>query len=474
MHTDRHESHKYRRRALRWLPGLLGALLLLLTPFLPASFASTYALAGGMAVLVAIGLDYMHNRHAGLARRDIDRQLRVFAEAGDTDSIAPEPVPVADAATVGWNRLAEAAVQLRALEGLERRVCERLESSVAGGDEGILDSLGEGVGVTDLEGRLTVINTALNTLLGTQDETKIQGRSITELLESIARDAEPLADAAHHCRPVTVELKQEKAGVEHYLRCARRPRFDDDAEIVGHVWTVRDVTQQKLAEQSREEFVSTASHELRTPLANIRAYAETLALNDQIDVERQKGFLNTIHTESTRLSRFVDDLLDVTRMQCGNVTLDSHETDLERLVRDVVDKVAPEMERKRQAFQCELPPKLPKLNADKDKLAAALVNLLGNAAKYTPEEGEVQFRVETEGTRVAFTVEDTGIGIAAEELPRVFDRFFRSEDDQVREITGSGLGLAFTREVARLHGGIVEVQSEPGKGSRFTMTIPLG
>ncbi|MFG0261993.1 MAG: sensor histidine kinase, partial [Novipirellula sp. JB048] len=112
-------------------------------------------------------------------------------------------------------------------------------------------------------------------------------------------------------------------------------------------------------------------------------------------------------------------------------------------------------------------------NIDKDKIAGVLVNLLSNAAKYTPSGGTVRLRVELESDSIQMQVEDTGIGIAAEELPRLFDKFFRSHDTRVQEISGSGLGLAFSREVARLHGGEISISSELNVGSRFTLTLPL-
>ena len=133
----------------------------------------------------------------------------------------------------------------------------------------------------------------------------------------------------------------------------------------------------------------------------------------------------------------------------------------------------PEARRKQIDFELRLPPKMPKLNVDKDKVAASLVNLLGNAIKYTPDEGKVRLEVVVNEHDVEFHVEDTGYGISEEELPKLFEKFFRSDDARVREISGSGLGLAFTQDVARLHGGKVTALSELNKGSRFVMTLPL-
>lgn len=261
---------------------------------------------------------------------------------------------------------------------------------------------------------------------------------------------------------------------EGVLRFGRLPLLTDgSAAIVQHLWTVRDVTQQKLAEEMRNEFICMATHELRTPLANIKAYAETLTDNDFSDVEQQKHFLNVINAEATRLSRFVEELLNISKMEAGSLSLALQSVDLERLLAEVVEKVRPQMNQKNIAFEMSLPPKLPRLDLDKDKFAAALVNLLGNAAKYTPNDGRVALKVAAAGKELQISVEDTGIGISADELPKLFTKFFRSADERVQDIPGSGLGLAFTQEVARLHGGKLVVHSELNKGSQFILTIPL-
>jgi len=180
-----------------------------------------------------------------------------------------------------------------------------------------------------------------------------------------------------------------------------------------------------------------------------------------------------IQSESLRLSQLVDDLLDISRMQAGAMALDCRETDLGRLVEEISQKVEGEMQDKNLEYRIELPPKYPKLSLDKGKLTAALVNMLGNAAKYTPDGGRVTFRVDVNSKQVEFAVTDSGIGISEEDLPRVFERFYRCNDDRVREITGSGLGLALTQEVARLHGGDISVESKLNEGSTFRIKIPL-
>jgi two-component system phosphate regulon sensor histidine kinase PhoR len=236
---------------------------------------------------------------------------------------------------------------------------------------------------------------------------------------------------------------------------------------------LRDVTQQKLVDEMRNQFVFSATHELRTPLTNLKALAETLVLSDQISVEDQKQFCNMINSEATRLSRFVDELLNLSQMESGAMSIVRTETDMERLLAEVIENVQPEIDRKQIAFNARMPAKLPKLQIDKDKIIAAIVNLLGNAVKYTPEEGRVDFLVKIDESRMLIEVEDSGYGISAEDLPRIFDKFFRSDDERVRKETGTGLGLAFTREVIQIHGGHITATSELGKGSRFSVSLPI-
>jgi len=161
-------------------------------------------------------------------------------------------------------------------------------------------------------------------------------------------------------------------------------------------------------------------------------------------------------------------------MEVGALSLARQETDMERLFHDVLDKVRPQMTQKNITLRSSLAEKLPKMRVDKDKIMATLVNLLGNAAKYTPEGGQVHFKVQMKQDAMQIDVEDTGFGISAEELPKVFDKFFRSSDPRVQQQTGSGLGLSLVQEVVRLHGGKLGVQSQLNKGTRFTVTLPLG
>jgi signal transduction histidine kinase len=160
-------------------------------------------------------------------------------------------------------------------------------------------------------------------------------------------------------------------------------------------------------------------------------------------------------------------------MELGSLSLNKQVTDLTRMLNEVLAKVRPQMAEKGLTFEVAFPEKMPEPELDKDKISAVLVNLLGNAVKYTPEEGAVIFRVNATDKQIELSIKDTGVGISPEELPKVFEKFFRSQDPRVQEQTGTGLGLALAHEVVRLHGGRIEIESEINKGSTFTVLLPL-
>lgn len=402
----------------------------------------------------------------------IENQLCAVSDCQSLADLQVNPLPEADPAALGWNRLVERVRGHCVPQDLQTNLLQSLQSRHEHRFETILNVLPEGVALTDQDGKVTYANRAFQVLLKPfHDGGELKGKLLRSCLPANAQLPVNAADVA---RPIAFEVQPHGSMSDGVLRFGRLPLLTDgNAAVVQHIWTVRDVTQQKLAEEMRNEFICMATHELRTPLANIKAYAETLTDNDFSDIEQQKHFLNVINAEATRLSRFVEELLNVSKMEAGSLSLALQSVDLERLLTEVADKVRPQMIQKNIAFEMSLPPKLPRLDLDKDKFAAALVNLLGNAAKYTPNDGRVALKVAAAGKELQISVEDTGIGISAEELPKLFTKFFRSADERVQDIPGSGLGLAFTQEVARLHGGKLIVHSELNKGSQFILMLPI-
>jgi two-component system phosphate regulon sensor histidine kinase PhoR len=415
---------------------------------------------------------------------DIEGQLVQVAMSASVESCELREVPSTGAAAIGWNRVVQRGFETSGGEQLAERIRNSREEVRQGRLDAVLNSIPDGVATTDGDSRLTYANLPMGVILGIRDVVRADGGNDTggespRLTDCLAKEwtlseTDPLVSSENRDRTVVTELSREENGQRRIIRIARHPIC-----IVGsskhetHVWTVRDVTQQKLAEEMRDQFVDTATHELRTPLANIKAYAETLALADVIDVEQQKQFLNTINSEASRLARFVDDLLSVSSMELGSLSLNKQVTDLGRMFNEVLTKIRPQVLEKDLTLEVVLPEKLPEPVLDKDKISTVLVNLLGNAVKYTPEAGRVTFRVNVTDQHVEISVEDTGVGIAESEVAKVFDKFFRSSDPRVQKETGTGLGLALSQEVVRLHGGRISVESEIDKGSTFSVVLPL-
>jgi signal transduction histidine kinase len=247
-------------------------------------------------------------------------------------------------------------------------------------------------------------------------------------------------------------------------------RKDDTSASV--VVMIEDVTQQRVADEARNSFVAQATHELRTPLTNIRLYIEQAIEVGDADPAMRSKCLDVINSESRRLERIVGDMLSVSEMEAGSFKLREGDVRLETVFEELKTDFGPQAQEKHQDLKFELPPKLPAIKGDRDKIVLALHNLIGNALKYTPENGKVTVHVEVDARRMVVEVTDTGIGINPEETELIFEKFYRAKDKRVSDITGTGLGLALAREVVRLHGGDISVRSELNKGSTFTLSVP--
>ncbi|MCA9233386.1 MAG: PAS domain-containing protein, partial [Planctomycetales bacterium] len=344
----------------------------------------------------------------------VDQQLRQLALAPTGAELTITPLPARNATTLGWNRLADLVENLRRnTDGndLETRLAKAASSRKHSELSTILQSMSDGIAVTDMEGRITFANRAISVLLGEDQALEsLQGAEFQDrLLEEMPNlSTSVLFDpqSVHHS--VVTESEPQGDNNGRVLRIARQPLQGEQQS--GQIWTLRDVTQQKLAEKMRDQFIDTATHELRTPLSNIKAYAETLATCEKIDVEEQKEFCNIINSETTRLARFVDDLLSISSMEVGSLSADRQKVETARLFAEVEAKVLPLMQQKNIIFESRLPEKLPDLQLDKEKMVAVLVNLLGNAAKYTPNGGHVSLKVKVEQRQLQIAIEDTGVG----------------------------------------------------------------
>jgi signal transduction histidine kinase len=234
----------------------------------------------------------------------------------------------------------------------------------------------------------------------------------------------------------------------------------------------------------KSEFVSVVSHELRTPLTSILGYTELLQAREFPAHERRE-LIDTVWKQASHLSNLVEDLLNVSRLDAGRIALSRWALPLSQLVKELTAQLNKALDQSRHRLLFDVSEHLPPVYADRDRVRQILGNLLSNAIKYSPQGGEIVLRADILRTpppsapplppepAMLITVSDPGIGIPAEELPRIFERFYRVDNSNTRKIGGTGLGLAITQALVELHGGRIWVESTPGEGSTFFFTLPL-
>ena len=246
------------------------------------------------------------------------------------------------------------------------------------------------------------------------------------------------------------------------------------AEIyLGRLYVLRDVTQEQELERMKRDFVAEVAHELKTPLTSIKGFVELLLeASDRLNKE-QKEFLQIVQENATRLATLVNDLLDVSRIESGNITLERTSVILHPLIRRVLQSFTPQISGKHQIMEIHLTDPSPVVFADANRVEQIVSNLISNAHKYTLDGGTLRISTQIEEQWVRVMIQDNGIGMTADELAQLFTRFFRAKNQLTKEVGGTGLGLAITHSLVKLHGGVMHVESTPGKGSTFSFMLPL-
>lgn len=387
----------------------------------------------------------------------------------DRETAALELEPSLGSETQGWNALlGEREALLEQISELRAQSSGPAETGEAGVElEAACDAMWDGVLIADRTGSVLYANGAAGVLLGTGG-----GRSI--------REAIPDSDAAQELSELAASGTKRRAVFEFELGENDPPSVVQvaargvvsDASAATLVAVVRDVTQQRIAEKSRNSFIAQVTHELRTPLTNIRLYVEEAADAGDSDPAVLGRAINVINQESRRLERIVGDMLSVAEIEAGAMTLRIDDVRLEQLFGDLQNEFASLASERSIEIRWDLPPKFPVLRGDRDKVVLAVHNVVGNALKYTPEEGRVTVRLDASEAGFTCEVADTGPGIDPDEQDRVFEKFYRAETARGAGVTGTGLGLPLAREVARLHGGDITLESVVGEGCTFTIVIP--
>ena len=294
----------------------------------------------------------------------------------------------------------------------------------------------------------------------------------TPLLE-IVRDAtldRVINDAFDHGGPVRSELTLDGLQIELHAVATK----NDAGEITGALVLFHDITELKKMDQIRRDFVANVSHELRTPLSILRGYIETLLDNPKTSREELSRILGVMERHSKRLDLLAQDLLTLAQLESANPNLQLGNVDLSNLFGEVIRDWEKKLANKQLNVIVDVPPGLPPICADRQRLQEALYNLFDNAVKYSREHSEIRLMARQRDEEIVLTVSDNGIGISKEDLPRIFERFYRVDKARTAEnIRGTGLGLAIVKHVAQLHGGRVEAESELGKGTTIRVILPV-
>lgn len=258
---------------------------------------------------------------------------------------------------------------------------------------------------------------------------------------------------------------------ERHIEVVGAPIFNERNILNGAVIVLYDITELKNVAVMRKDFVANVSHELRTPITSIKGFAETLLDGNQKDVETEQQFIKIIYDESKRLQYLVEDLLTLSMLEKDDFHLQLTEVNLSELI----DEIQPALEHQAMKRDIKLithTDQSHRLMADREKVKQVLTNLIGNAINYTQEHGEISLTVNETDESMRINVTDNGIGIEQEDLPRLFERFYRVDKARSRNTGGTGLGLAIVKHIVEVHGGKITVDSEINKGSSFTVYLP--
>jgi two-component system, OmpR family, phosphate regulon sensor histidine kinase PhoR len=321
--------------------------------------------------------------------------------------------------------------------------------------------------VVDSERRVILTNYMFRKLFALPEV--LEGTPVLEIVRDATLDR-AIGDALDHGEPVRSELTLDGSQIELHAVATR----NDAGEVTGVLVLFHDISELKKVDQLRRDFVANISHELRTPLSILRGYIETLLDTPETSRAERSRILKVMERHSKRLDLLVDDLLTLAQLESGNPNLQLGAIDLPSFFREVIRDWEKKLANKQLNVVVDLPAGLPAIRADRVRLQEALYNLLDNAVKYSREHGEIRLIGRQRDEEIVLSVSDDGVGIAVEELPRIFERFYRVDKARSHDsVRGTGLGLAIVKHIAQLHGGRVEAESELERGTTIRIILPI-
>ena len=332
----------------------------------------------------------------------------------------------------------------------------------------IISSMSDGLIATDHQQRILLTNDAASELMAfrTPDAAAARGKQLWEVVP-IEEILKTVTEVSLTGQRKTVSLGPVN-GKHMEVTVARLPLRPAGFVIIAH-----DITETMRYEELRKEFVANVSHELRTPLSVIKGYVETLQDGAMDDRQRAAQYLATVGKHTETLTNLVDDLLSLSRLDSTSAVPSPRAVHLGRIAAKVAELMEPAAQKKGHTLLLQVADGLHPVMGNPEYLERAIANLVENAIKYTRDSGLIRLIVRGENGQTIVEVVDNGIGIGAEDLPRIFERFYRAERSRSREMGGTGLGLSIVKHIVQAHGGQIEVETTPGEGSTFRMKFPI-
>lgn len=342
--------------------------------------------------------------------------------------------------------------------------------------DAIMSNMSEAVVTTDYQERIILINNAAQSMFGlTKVEInkdylweKIRNEKVCNLVREIIRSSGKAGNGNQSAKVVEIEIVSPG---KKLLQMHLSP-IQIDKVTYGILLVFHDITELRKLENARKEFVANVSHELRTPIATIKGYVETILENKVTSEEHLREFMGIIMKHTQRLDNLIEDILQLSKLDSSDLKIELHELELHDCIENIFSHYKEHCVKKDQTIELDMPLSLPAMETNEYLLRQLLTNLLDNAIKYTPNGGSISLKVETVNGSIRFEISDTGIGIAQEHIPRIFERFYRVDPSRSREMGGTGLGLSIVKHIVHLHHGAVKVDSNIGAGSKFVITIP--
>ena len=333
----------------------------------------------------------------------------------------------------------------------------------------ILKSMAEGVIAVDDSKRILLINSAAESIFGIKKD-RFVNRSLIEMVRN--QSLERMIDEAIQ-KEIVVSGEVELHHPSHKILMANAVGVPKSEGTVSGILVLYEVTEIRKLERLRQEFVANVSHELKTPLTSIKGFIETLLAGAIKDRDRAEEFLKMMEEDTERLNRLIGDLLELSQLESKETDLKAHPVDLKSELKKLMAVFEPRFREKKISVVDQISSRqIPKVLVDTDKLKQVFINLIDNAIKFNRENGQIIFSAEPKNGKVIISIEDTGLGIPKEAVPRVFERFFRVDKARAREKGGTPLGLSIVKHIIEAHGGNVWCESHLGEGSKFSFALP--